>query len=197
MSHGSLSALAPHPGRRSIGAGPLACAVLAACLLAAAPATADVRVGYIDSARIWVEFKDAQEAQQRFERQVQGWRDEAAEKERSVTDLRKEVRDQSPVLSALKRQEKESALQKAISDYESFVQEVWGPNGRATQENARATGEIVGRVRAVVEKVAGQKGLDLVLDATGGFIIYADKNLDLTNEVLAELNVNATGTDSH
>ena len=197
MSHGSLSACVSHPGRRAIGAGPLACAVLATCLLAAALARADVRVGYIDSARIWVEFKDAQEAQQRFERQVQGWRDEAAEKERSVTDLRKEVRDQSPVLSALKRQEKESALQKAISDYESFVQEVWGPNGRATQENTRATGEIVGRVRAVVEKVAGQKGLDLVLDATGGFIIYADKNLDLTNEVLAELNVNATGTDSH
>jgi outer membrane protein len=161
------------------------------------PARADVRFGYIDSARIWVEYKDAQEAQARFDRQIQGWRDEAAEKEKSVADLRKQVRDQSPVLSALKRQELESSLQKAISDYEKFVQEVWGQDGRASQENARATDEIVTQVRRAVEKVAGQKGLDLVLDVTGGFVIYADKTLDLTNDVLAELNANAVGTTPH
>lgn len=161
--------------------------------LTAFPAAAQTRIGYIDSARIWIEYKTAQEAQQRFERQVQGWRDEAAEKEKVVADLRKQVRDQSPVLSALKRQEQESALQKAIGEYEGFVQEVWGANGRAAQENGRATEEIVGLVRRAVEKVAGQRGLDLVLDAASGYIIYADRSLDITNEVLAELNANAAG----
>ncbi len=167
---------------------------LALLALAATPAVAQVRVGYIDSGRIWLEFRLAQEAQQRFERQVQGWRDEAAEKERAVSELRKEVRDQSPVLSALRRQEKESALQKAISDYEAFVQEVWGANGRAATENARATDEIISLVRRAVEKLAAQRGVDLVLDATSGFIIYADKSLDMTNEVLAGLNASAAGT---
>jgi len=173
--------------RRGLGA-----LLLASC--AVAPASADVRLGYIDSARIWVEFKDAQEAQQRFDRQVQGWRDEAAEKEKVVNTLRQQVKDQSPVLSALKRQELDSSLQKAISDYEKFVQDVWGQDGRAAQENARATDEIVNQVRRAVEKVAGQKGLDLVLDVTGGFVVYADKTLDLTNDVLAELNANAAST---
>jgi len=186
MRHGSRWARAARAGLGTL--------LLAACC---GPARADVRLGYIDSARIWIEYKDAQEAQQRFDRQVQGWRDEAAEKEKSVADLRREVRDQSPVLSALKRQELDSSLQKAISDYEKFVQEVWGQDGRAAQENARATDEIVALVRRAVEKVAGQKGLDLVLDVTGGFVIYADKTLDLTNDVLAELNANAVGTAPH
>jgi Skp family chaperone for outer membrane proteins len=95
------------------------------------------------------------------------------------------------VLSSLKRQEKETALQRAISEYETFIQEVWGTNGRATQENARATDEIVALVRRAVEKIAGSKGIDLVFDAASGFILYADKNLDITNEVLAELAANA------
>ena len=164
---------------------------LALSALFAVPAGAQTRIGYVDSGRIWNEFKLAQEAQQRFDRQVQGWRDEAAEKEKVVTDLRKEVRDQSPVLSSLKRQEKETALQRAISEYETFIQEVWGTNGRATQENARATDEIVVLVRRAVEKIAGSKGIDLVFDAASGFILYADKNLDITNEVLAELAANA------
>src|SRR5262245_41633194 len=95
-------------------------ALLLAVLLACAmPARAEVRLGYVDSSRIWLEYSEAREAQQRFERQVKGWRDEAGGRQKTVDQLRKEVRDQGPLLSALKRQEKENALQRAISDYEA------------------------------------------------------------------------------
>ena len=43
--------------------------ILLGSALPALPARADVRVGYIDSSRIWIEFKDAREAQDRFERE--------------------------------------------------------------------------------------------------------------------------------
>jgi Skp family chaperone for outer membrane proteins len=42
-----------------------------------------------------------------------------------------------------------------------------------------------------VEKLAATRGLDLVLDAAGGSIIYASRELDLTADVLQELNTNA------
>ena len=150
-------------------------------------------LGYIDSSRIFQEYADAKDAQQRFDRLVQGWRDEAAEKERAVTQLRQEVRDQAPILSAMKRQEKETALQRAVNEYETFIQDVWGANGRAAQENDRATAEIVQQIRAAVEKVAASKGLEVVLDAASGFIVYADKSLDLTTDVITELNSKKTG----
>ncbi len=154
---------------------------------ATAASAADFRMGYIDSARIFAEYSSAKEAQQRFDRLVQGWRDEALEKEKAVNQLRQEVRDQAPILSAMKRQERETALQRAVTEYESFIQEIWGPNGRAAQENDRATGEVVTDIRTAVEKVATTKGLELVFDAAGGYIVYADKSLDLTGDVLTEL----------
>ena len=160
-------------------------------------ATAELRVGYIDSARIFQDYKPAQEAQQRFDRQVQSWRDEAAEKEKAVNALRAEVRDQSPILSSAKRQEREAALQKAISEYEGFIQDIWGPQGRAAQENERSTREIVDQVRSVVEKLAGDRGLTLVLDSASGFIIYADRSLDMTGDVLQELANRTTPGSSH
>lgn len=160
--------------------------------LAAPAGAADVRIGFIDSARIFQEYAEAKEAQQRFDRQVQGWRDEAAEKEKAVKQLREEVRDMSPILSSLKRQEKEVALQKAIQEYEQFVQNIWGPAGRAAEENKRSTQEVVTRIRGVVEKLAAERGLDLVFDAAGGFIIFADKSMDLTAEVIRQLNERST-----
>ncbi len=172
-------------------------AALALLALNAAPLRAETRFGYIDSGRIFIEYTAAKEAQARFDRQVEGWRDDAAEKEKLVKQLRAEVRDQSPILSSLRRQEKEEALQKAISDYERLIQDVWGPQGQAAQENERATNEVVRQIRAAVEKVAGEKSLNLVLDAASGFIIYADNTLDLTGDVLAELNARAQGATGH
>lgn len=175
---------------------PFRAALLAAALLLAATiaAAADLSVGYIDSSRIFLEYKEAQDAQQRFDRLVQGWRDEAAEKEKLVTQLRGEVRDQGPILSALKRQEKETALQRAVTDYENFIQEIWGPTGRASQENERATSEVVQQIRSAVEKVASQKGLTMVFDSTSGILVYADRSLDITADVLTELAAPAAGT---
>jgi outer membrane protein len=178
--------------RRTLGPGALRLGLLMALAVAGSASAADLKVGYIDSARIFQEYKDAQEAQARFDRQAQGWRDEATEKERVVKQLRDEVRDMSPILSALKRQEKEEALQKAIAEHERFVQSIWGPGGRATQENERTTMEVVNQIRAVVEKIAGEKALDLVFDSSSGFLIYADKTLDLTSEVVRQLNERST-----
>ena len=178
-------------------AGLTGAALLVGLVLSPAPAGAQARVGYIDSARIFNEYKAAQEAQARFDRQVQGWRDDAVEKEKVVNQLRAEVRDQAPILSSLRRQEKEEALQKAISEYERFIQEIWGPQGRAAQENDRATGEVVQQIRAAVEKVAGDKNLNLVLDAASGVIIYVDKALDLTADVLTELSARTQGGAAH
>ncbi len=88
----------------------------------------------------------------------------------------------------------EENLQRAIGDYERFIQEIWGPQGRATSENERATNEVVGRIRQAVEKIAANKGLSMVLDSAGGFIIYADKSLDITAEVLEELAQRSSST---
>lgn len=170
-------------------------ALSALLALAAIPAHAvDVKIGYIDSARIFAEYRLAQDAQASFDRQVQGWRSEAAEKQKAVDQLRAEVRDQGPILSAVRRQEREEALQRAISDYEKFIQDIWGPQGKAAQENERATQEIVSQIRSSVERIAGDRQLDMVLDAASGFIIYADKTLDLTAAVLSDLTTRAVGS---
>ncbi len=169
--------------------------LLAAALWWTSPASAlDVKFGYIDSSRIFREFKDAQEAQARFDRQVQAWQAEAADKEKVVKQLRDEARDQSPVLSSIKRQEKEEALQKAIADYESFIQQIWGPDGKAAKQNEDATKDVVQLIRNAVEKVAESKGLNLVVDTASGFMIYADRSFDITPDVLGQLNTQSSGS---
>jgi outer membrane protein len=164
------------------------------CVALAGPARAqNVRIGFVDSQRIFNEYKSAQEAQDRFAREIQSWRTEADDRRRQVDDLRNELKDQDPLLSEAKKLEKESTLQKAVSDYDRFVQDFWGPNGKVQRLNDEITREVIGKVRDAVELLANREGYDLVLDAADGNVIFGVKSLDLTQRVLDELNKSTVG----
>jgi len=172
--------------------------LLAALFLLASPASAqNVRIGFIDSQRIFNEYKAAQEAQDRFAREIQSWRTEADDRRKQVEDLRNELKDQDPMLSESKRLEKESTLQKAVSDYDRFVQDFWGPQGKVQRLNDEITREVIGKVRDAVELLANREGYDLVLDAADGNVIFGVKSLDLTQRVLDDLNKSTVGGASN
>ena len=168
-------------------------AVLACAALAGPARAQNVRIGFVDSQRIFNEYKSAQEAQERFSREIQSWRTEADDRRRQVDELRNELKDQDPLLSEAKKLEKESTLQKAVSDYDRFVQDFWGPNGKVQRLNDEITREVIGKVRDAVELLANREGYDLVLDAADGNVIFGVKSLDLTQRVLDELNKSTVG----
>ena len=101
--------------------------------------------------------------------------------------LRNELHDQEALLSAEKKLEKETAVQRAVADYDRFVQEFWGPGGRVGRLNDEMTREVIAKIRDAVETIANREGYDLVLDAADGNVIFGVKSLDLTERVLTEL----------
>ena len=182
-----------NPNRRTAGArapARLATILFAALALALAarPAGAQIlRIGFVDSQRIFEGYRGAQDAQERFNREITSWRTEADERRRSLDVLRNELHDQEALLSAEKKLEKETAVQRAVADYDRFVQEFWGPGGRVGRLNDEMTREVIAKIRDAVETIANREGYDLVLDAADGNVIFGVKSLDLTERVLTEL----------
>ena len=168
-------------------------ALLALAFSGGAAQAQNLRIAFIDSQRIFNEYKAAQEAQDRFTREIQSWRTEADDRRRAVDEMRNELKDQDPLLSEAKRLEKESALQKALSDYDRFVQDFWGPSGKVQRLNDEITREVISKVRDAVELLANREQYDLVLDAADGNVIFGVKSLDLTQRVLDDLNKTTVG----
>ena len=163
-------------------------ALVTASLLASSPAAAqNVRLGFVDSQRIFETYKGAQDAQERFTREITAWRTEADDRRKTLDALRAELKDQEALLSEAKKLEKETAVQRAVAEYDRFVQEFWGPGGRVGRLNDEMTREVIGKIRDAVETVANREGYDLVLDAADGNVIFGVKSLDLTERVLTEL----------
>jgi outer membrane protein len=163
---------------------------LSACLLSlgAIPALgADIKVGFIDSERIFNEYKGVQEAQKQFDQDIQTWKAQATEMKNAVDNLRQEIDTQRLMLSESKLQEKEAELQTKIRDHESFVQRIWGPGGELEQRNEALTKPIIAKIRQIVDKIGLDENYSIILDAADGNIVFGNKALDLTDRVLEGL----------
>ena len=167
-------------------------------LLGAAPqASADLKIGFIDSDQIFANYSKTKEAQVSFEREVADLSKTAREKKNEIDEMQRRLDQQGPMLSEAKRDEQNRILSQKVGEYEKFVQEQWGPGGRISRLNEEYLKPIIDRVHAIVASIGTEEGFSLILDAADGNVVYGDKSLDLTDRVLSELRTeDETGTRS-
>jgi len=167
----------------------LAVCLAAVLVAAAAPAqAADLKLGYIDSERIFKEYKGTDSAQRQFDQDVQEWNLQAQNYKKDIERLRLELEGQGPMLSDEKKIEREQELQTKINQYDQFVQSIWGPSGLIAQRNEELTRPIVTKIKTVLNKIGADEQFTVIFDAADGNIVYGSQELDLTDRVLQILN---------
>ncbi|HYR68319.1 MAG TPA: OmpH family outer membrane protein [Candidatus Dormibacteraeota bacterium] len=168
--------------------------VIVALLAGAVSARADIKIGFIDSDRIFAEYPKTREAQESFNREVQELSKTAKEKKTEIDELQRKLDQQGPMLSEAKKDEQNREVQRKLSEYETFVQTNWGPGGRISKLNEEYLKPIVDRVHAIVAEFGTEEGYSLILDAADGNVVFGDKALDLTDRVLLALRQEDEGT---
>jgi len=165
-------------------------------LLAVAPAFAAApNVGVVDVAEVMTKYNKAIETKAGIDKSVQTSREAVAEREKELQSLRADLestvkRSQDPILNeAGKRslqseaQIKQGAFQQRQNEYVQFVQSAQGTIQQRVQEMER---QVVADVRVQAEKIAKDKGLQLVLPKAVTF--FNDASLDITADVIKALN---------
>lgn len=145
------------------------------------------KIGYVDSMRLRTEFRDFQDAQAEFDKDVQVWQDQIAELEQLVDSLKQDFEETKLLLSEAKRKEKEESLKAQEVEYQRLTNDVFGPGGLAEKRNAELTKPILEKINQVLEKIATEENFIMIFDSVNGNIAYAKQNLDLTDLVLEEL----------
>jgi outer membrane protein len=164
----------------------LATAILGVCIGSAL--AQEIKLGYIDSQRIFAEYGETQEAERLYKQEVDAWKAQAAAMEQELVRLQDELRAQSLMLSEEKQKEKKLVYDKKLEDYQRFMADTFGENGLAARRNAELTQPIVEKINSILEVMAEREGFTLVFDVANANIVYANKQFDLTDQVLVELN---------
>jgi outer membrane protein len=148
----------------------------------------DVKIGYIDSIKIFAENKETQDAERLYRQDVQQWEAQKQRMETEIARMGEELNAQSPMLSEEKKAERRLEMQRKMDEYKRFMEETFGDNGLAAKRNKELTQPIIDKINKVIEALANEQKYTFVFDVANANIVYADKALDLTDLVLERLN---------
>ncbi len=145
------------------------------------------KIVYIDSYRIRLEYKEFQDAQAQFNKEVEQWNVEVENGQKEIERLEAELAKQALILSDAKKKEKEAEIETKKTTWQKLANDIFGPDGRAERRNVELTKPLLDKINLVLEKVALAEGYALILDSVNGNIAYAKKELEITTRVLEEL----------
>ena len=152
---------------------------------------ADLKIAHVDSKLVFDKYADTKKAQKEYDKQVQKWEQDAATKQKTLMELKDKLEKQSLMLSDEKKKEMEADFLKKKSDYEQFVQQIYGKDGALFQKNEEFSGPIITKIKKNIQDVANQEGYDMVFDRAAGAVVFWKKDNDLTQKVIDVLNKEA------
>ena len=139
----------------------------------------ELKVGYVDLAKVFDEYKNTKTAEKALEEKGKA---KEVERKKLMDELKKLTDDQA-LLSEKAKAEKQSAIdakKKAVQDFDAQAR------NDLTKERNDSLGVIMKDIEKVVNEYAKASGYDLVLNSRT--LLYGGEEYDLTSAVLAKLN---------
>lgn len=170
------------------GYGRLAALAVAMLCFSVAPVLAELKMGFISSEEIFERYQGTKAAQEKFNKEVAAWEQEAEERQKEMREMKEQLEKQSLLLSGERKAEIEEKLKQKMVEYQQFLQSKFGKQGDAIRKNEELTKPIIERINKIIEKIAKEENYDFIFDTRAGGVVYAKKAYNLTDRVLNLLN---------
>lgn len=165
--------------------------LLLGMLCLTALAQAQHRIGYVDTEYILSKLPEYRTVQQRLDQMVREWQQELDQRRQEIDRMFEEYQARELLYTPEERQRRREEIARAEEELDRLRQQYFGPEGELFRQQETLLRPVQERVLEAIEKVAREEGYDYVLDkAAAPVLLYAPPEHDLSDRVLAELNVN-------
>jgi outer membrane protein len=150
----------------------------------ATPASA--RIAYVNTQAIFQSAPGRAEAEAQFEREANTFREQVKRMDDSLNTLVSAYQKDAARLDTASRVRRETAIRTKQDEYR---QRASGLEEQLNQRRDALLNPIMERIRQALEQVRTEDGYSMILnnDPQGSLIASADKNLDITERVVARL----------
>lgn len=156
-------------------------AALIAVLLLAAPALAEVKIGYVDLQKALNSSKAGVAAKTEIGEQVKKFEAEFKAKQDELLKLKADLEKQAVLLSDSAKAQKERDYQQNVKDLQRFQKDA---KDDLQQRDAAHTKRIINELYKVLQKLGKDGGYTMILEKSQGGVIYADSAIDLTDQLI-------------
>ena len=154
--------------------------ILAACLLASAPVSAEVKIGFVNSQRILSDAPQATKAKKKIEKEFEKRDQELQKVAKQLQTLQEGMEKNSVTMSETDRRNKEREFNDLNRDFQRKQRE-FREDLNLRQNEEMAT--IFERVNKVIKSIAESEKFDIIFQEA----VYANPRIDITDRVIKTL----------
>ena len=148
--------------------------------------TAPPKIAYIDSKVVLSRAPGRKEAEDTFNKEMEASRAQVQKMGDSLQTMIADYQKAQATLAANVREQREAAIRKKQEDYQSRAGAL---DQQMQQRQMELVKPIMDQIRKVLDDIRQEDGYAFILDAgsEAGVIVAADRNLDITEKVIARL----------
>ncbi|MEA3392893.1 MAG: OmpH family outer membrane protein [Candidatus Marinimicrobia bacterium] len=161
--------------------------VLLTIILSVAFAADAMKIGFIYSEQIMLEYQEAIDAMKKLEAEAVELQNVYKEKQADYQKLIEDYEKRKLVSSDAWKNNKQKEIIQKEQQLQSYQLEHFGQNGSIYQKEEEYLGPVLDKINETLKVIGEKNGYAFVFDASKGTIVYADEAYNLTEEVLEEL----------
>ena len=142
------------------------------------------KLGYVDMQRVIREAPGADEARSTLEKEMAGWQAQLKVMEDSLSALMTQYQQQSVMLSADAKRQKEDEIRQKQNGWQQRAEELQTTAGQRQQALMKP---IMDKVEAAITALRQAEGYAIIFDMASQAMVAADPTLDLTDKLIARL----------
>lgn len=139
------------------------------------------KIGVVNFQEVALQSKLGKAAKARLEKLAVQLQNEAKAEEAKFLARQKEIEGKASKLTAAERQSQADALERESVALKRLLQD---KTEKFRKEEADSVAELSRQIVPVIKEYAAEKGYTLILEARRPGLLYYDKNLDVTAEIL-------------
>ncbi|WP_432735787.1 OmpH family outer membrane protein [Maridesulfovibrio sp. FT414] len=159
--------------------------VLVLAFQAQAFAAGPQKIGVISMAKLMQDSEAGQDIQGKLKKKVDAVTEQLKGKQKELEELKAALQKQNLVLSLEAKQDKELELKRKYRDYQDLAQ---ATQRKVQLEERKLSEPLFEMIKKVVTEYGKKNGYAALYDKGSSGFLYVDDSMDVTNEVLLELN---------
>lgn len=156
-----------------------------------------VKIAYINTDKVIAECNDTKEIQRVFSSERQNWEAQIKDLDDTAKQLESDFDKKKLTMTDSGKKDAQAKIQAKKDERDRMIDEFFGENGKAKQRYQELIEPVTKKINGIIEKIAVDENYSLILDVSTGVVLYAKQNMDITDQVIMEMNKGLSSSDNN
>jgi outer membrane protein len=148
----------------------------------------NVKLGYVNTDRILIDSNEATEISRLFQLDRQNWTNQIRAMDEEIKQMERDFEIRRLSVSEATKRDLQSRIDAKKAEAGRLLEEYFGEGGAAEQRYRELIDPLTKKIHDIITKIAADENYTMILDVSMGVVLYATPSIDLTEQILQELN---------